>query len=97
MTPLISKQDTIMRSALSAHDKLCTTMRFQASGASEKDLTYSMRVSTASVSKFVPKCVRPSLMSYMKISSPSSTAQWQQLAAPFEIKWQLYTASLSEK
>ena len=94
--PLISKQDTIMRSAISAHDKLCTT-RFQASGASEKDLTYSMRVSTASVSKFVPKCVRPSLMSYMKISSSSSTAQWQQLAAPFEIKWHLYTASLSEK
>ena len=76
VTPLISKQDTIMRSAISARDKLCTTMRYLASGASKKDLMYSFCVSTASISKIVPKCVRPSMISYMKISSPSSTAQW---------------------
>ena len=72
-------------------------MIYLASGASKKDLMYSIRVSTASISKFVPKCVRPLMISYMKISSPSSTAQWKQLTAPFEIKWPLYTASLCEK
>ena len=95
--PLISKQDTIKRSAISAHDKLWTTMRFLASEASEKDLIDSFHLSTASIWNDVPKDVRQSMMSYMKISSPSSTTQWQQLAARFEIKWPLYTASLLVK
>ena len=59
--------------------------------------THSVCMCTASMSKFVPKCVRQSMISYMKISSPSSTAQWHQLAAQFEIKLFLYTASLSVK
>ncbi|XP_067019329.1 kinesin light chain 3-like isoform X4 [Acropora muricata] len=33
----------------------------------------------------------------MKISSSSSTAQCQQLTAPFEMKWPLDTASFSDK
>ena len=63
--PLISKQDAIMRSAVPAHDKLCTIMRVLVSGELKKDLMYSIHVSTASISKFVPKCVRQSIMSYI--------------------------------
>ncbi|XP_068692685.1 uncharacterized protein [Montipora foliosa] len=75
--PLISNQDTIMRSAISAHDKLCITMRFLASGASYKDLMYSFRVSTASISKFVPEVCQAiyDVVHEDYLSAPSST-QW---------------------
>ena len=63
--PLISKHYAIMRSAVPAHDKFCTTMRVLASGELKKDLMYSIRVTTASISKFVPECDRPSMMSYI--------------------------------
>lgn len=88
--PLISKQDTIMRTAISAHDKLCITMRFLASGASYKDLMYSFRVSTASISKFVPEVCQAiyDVLHEDYLSAPSSTTQWQELAAEFENKWQ---------
>ena len=77
--PLISKQDTVMRSAISAHDKLCITMRFLASGASYKDLMYSFSVSTASISKFVPEVCQAiyDVLHEDYLSAPASTTQWK--------------------
>jgi hypothetical protein len=88
--PLISKQDTIMRSAISPHERLCITMRFLASGASYKDLMYSFRVSAASISKFIPEVCQAiyNVLHEEYLSPPSSREQWQQLASEFEHKWQ---------
>ena len=93
-----SKQDTIMRSAISAHDKLCATMKFLGSGASKKiSCTHSVSPQPPYQSLFLGVSDHLWCRTYMKISSSSLTAQWQLLAAEFEIEWPLFTASSSVK
>ena len=52
--PLIEKKNTNMHNAISAHARLCVTLRFLASGASYKELMYAFRMSVASISQIVP-------------------------------------------
>ena len=40
--PLIEKKNTNMRNAISAHARLCITLRFLASGASYRELMYAL-------------------------------------------------------
>ncbi|XP_046845253.1 uncharacterized protein LOC124439080 [Xenia sp. Carnegie-2017] len=51
LTPFIQKKNITMRDAISAHDCLCVTLKFLASGCSYKDLMYSFRISVSSISK----------------------------------------------
>lgn len=55
VTPLIRKQDTVMREAISARDKLTVTLRFLATGESYRSLMYSFRISESAISLFVPQ------------------------------------------
>ena len=57
----IQKQDTYMSDAISAHDRLCVTLRFLAYGASYKDLSYSFRMSTSAISNIVPVVLQGNL------------------------------------
>ena len=88
--PYISKQNTNMRDTLPAHEKLCATLRFLTSGASYKDLMYSFRISSSSISIFVPQvcwAINEVLeKEYLKI--PTSVEEWEKLAEAFESKWQ---------
>ena len=56
--PYITKKNTTMRDSITAHDKLCVTLRFLASGESYTQLRYAFRISVASISKFVPDVCR---------------------------------------
>ncbi len=51
IAPMISKQDTVMRKAISAKERFLVTLRFLASGESYEDLQYLSRISPQSLSK----------------------------------------------
>lgn len=55
VTPKIRKQDTCMRDAITARDKLIITLRFLGAGDDYKSLEYAYRVSRQSISIFIPK------------------------------------------
>lgn len=58
VTPLIEKQDTVMRQAISAHERLSTTLRFLATGRSFEDLKFSVIISPQALGKIIPEvCV----------------------------------------
>ena len=48
VTPLIEKQDTIMRCAISAHERLSATLRYLATGRNYEDLKFSTIISLKS-------------------------------------------------
>ncbi|KAF9406916.1 hypothetical protein HW555_012894 [Spodoptera exigua] len=55
IAPKISRQDTIMRSAISPQDRLALTLRFLATGDSFTSLQYTFRISKQSMSCIVPE------------------------------------------
>lgn len=55
IAPKISRQDTIMRSAISPQDRLALTLRFLATGDSYTSLQYTFRISKQSMSCIVPE------------------------------------------
>uniref|UniRef100_A0AAG5DM33 Uncharacterized protein n=1 Tax=Anopheles atroparvus TaxID=41427 RepID=A0AAG5DM33_ANOAO len=55
ITPKIRKQDTYMRFAITARDKLIITLRFLGAGDNYKSLEYAYRVSAQSISMFIPQ------------------------------------------
>ena len=86
----IQKQDTYMRDAISAHDRLCVTLQFLASGASYKDLSCSFRMSTSAISNIVP-AVCKAIYDVLKddyLKPPTTCSQWKELAQEFSDKWQ---------
>lgn len=56
--PLITKEDTCMRAAISARTKLEITLRFLASGDSYHSLMYLFRVPSNTISLFIPEVLR---------------------------------------
>ena len=88
--PLITRQNTNMRESIPAHDKLCATLRFLASGASYKDLMYSFRIASSTISKFVPKVCNAiyRVLEEEYLKTPKSKVEWIRMAEDFEEKWQ---------
>lgn len=90
LTPLTGKKNTVMRDAISVHDRLCVTLRFLASGCSYQDLMYSFHISVSSISKIIPE-VCEALYNVLRdeyLQPPSSKQHWEQIAEEFESKWQ---------
>ncbi|KAJ8946637.1 hypothetical protein NQ314_008809 [Rhamnusium bicolor] len=55
VTPLIKKKDTIMREAITPHDRLTATLRFLATGRSYDCLKFSTIISPQALSYIVPE------------------------------------------
>lgn len=55
VSPFIAKYDTVMRKAVSPHERLSATLRFLATGRSLKDMEYSTAISRPALSKIVPE------------------------------------------
>jgi hypothetical protein len=51
----IEKQDTVLRKAISAQDRLALTLRFLATGDSYSSLQYLFRISKQSISSIIPE------------------------------------------
>ena len=88
--PLIEKKNTNVRNAISAHARLCITLRFLASGASYRELMYAFCVSVSSISQIIPQ-VCNTLYDVLKddyLNPPTNEEQWKKLAKDFDLKWQ---------
>jgi len=58
ITPLIKRQDTVMRKSISPHERLTVTLRFLATGRSYEDMKFSTAISPASLSIIIPETCR---------------------------------------
>lgn len=71
VTPIIKKQDTNMRQAITAHERLCATLRFLASGTTYENLKFETAISAQCLGTIIPetcKAIITVLKSYMKVS-----------------------------
>ncbi|KOB71283.1 putative nuclease HARBI1 [Operophtera brumata] len=55
ITPLIQRQDTVMRKAISAHERLAVTLRFLATGRTYECLKYSAIISPQALGRIIPE------------------------------------------
>jgi len=58
VTPLIKKKDTVMRQAISPHERLTATLRFLATGRNYEDLKFSTIISPQALSYIIPECCK---------------------------------------
>ncbi|CAH2008831.1 unnamed protein product [Acanthoscelides obtectus] len=90
VTPYIERQNTCMRKAISAHERLSATLRFLAAGSSYKDLEFITIMSKQSLSEIIPETCDAIYRVLKKdfLKFPKSEQEWLQIAADFEKKWQ---------
>lgn len=68
--PLIEKQDTILREAVSAEERIIATLRFLASGCSYVDLMFNTAISPQLLSQIIPEtcmAIYKCLKDYIKV------------------------------
>lgn len=71
VTPLIQKENTIMRDAISPNERLSATLRFLATGCSFEDLKFKTRIASSTLSKIILetcKAIIHVLKSYISVS-----------------------------
>lgn len=72
VTPIIKKEDTVMRRSISPHERLSCTLRFLATGRTYRDLRFSAAISHQALSRIIPdtcKAIYHVLhKEYMKVS-----------------------------
>ncbi|CAG4981029.1 unnamed protein product [Parnassius apollo] len=88
IAPKISRQDTIMRSAISPQDRLALTLRFLATGDSYTSLQYTFRILKQSMSCIVPE-VCEAIIEALKenIKMPTTESEWIQISKKFDELW----------
>ncbi|KAK4321236.1 hypothetical protein Pmani_007505 [Petrolisthes manimaculis] len=86
VSPLIKKQDTKMRKAVSPAQRLSITLRYLATGESRRSLEFQYRTSHCLISSIIPEtcdAIFTSLKNdYLKL--PTSSEEWQQVARMWE-------------
>ncbi|XP_045489739.1 uncharacterized protein LOC123690374 [Pieris rapae] len=88
VTPIIKKNDTNMRQAITAHERLCATLRFLASGTTYENLKFETAISAQCLGTIIPetcKAIITVLKSYMKVNTEE---EWRKIAKDFEERWQ---------
>ena len=72
VTPIIQRQNTVMRECISPHERLSCTLRFLATGRSYRDLRFTAAISQQALSVIIPDTCRAIYMvlhkEYMKVS-----------------------------
>ncbi|XP_050504264.1 putative nuclease HARBI1 [Diabrotica virgifera virgifera] len=89
VSPFITKHDTLMRKAISPHERLSATLRFLATGRTLKDIEYSTAISKPSLSSIIPEtCEAIYKVLQQFIQFPKTADDWLKIASDFEEKWQ---------
>jgi hypothetical protein len=79
ITPMIKKQDTMMRQSITPHERLTATPRFLASGCTYEELKYPTAISPQSLGHIIPetcKAIIACLLEYMNYAETMFTARW---------------------
>ncbi|XP_008185984.1 uncharacterized protein LOC103310221 [Acyrthosiphon pisum] len=88
--PHITKQDTIMRQAIPAEQRLIATLRFLATGRSYEDLKFSTGIAAQTLGYIIPETCRAIYEvlrdSYMQM--PQTKNDWKKVANGFKERWQ---------
>nr|CAI5868073.1 unnamed protein product [Callosobruchus analis] len=91
VSPLLKKEDTIMRTAITPHERLSTTLRYLATGRNYEDLKFTTRISAQALGKIIPETCRAIIVvlknKYCK-QFPKSEAEWIQIGSDFNERWQ---------
>ncbi|XP_062239062.1 uncharacterized protein LOC133948982 [Platichthys flesus] len=87
--PLITKQNTKMRLAISPRERLSLTLRFLVTGETFKSLRLQYRIGTSTISQIIMETCA-ALHRVMKkdfLKTPSTAAEWRTVAQDFDSKW----------
>lgn len=89
VAPFIEKKDTIMREAISPHERLTATLRFLATGRTYEDLKFSTIISPQSLSKIIPETCQVTYEVLKKdyLKFPQTENDWKNIANDFEKRW----------
>ncbi|XP_015905945.1 uncharacterized protein [Parasteatoda tepidariorum] len=88
VSPMISKQNTVMRDSIPAAERLAVTLRYLASGDSYSSLMFLFRIDKSTLSNFIPEtceAIYAALQDYIQV--PSTEEEWIAIAKEFEEKW----------
>ncbi|KAF5276096.1 hypothetical protein FQR65_LT16497 [Abscondita terminalis] len=80
--PSIEKQDTTMRTSISAKDRSTVTLRYLATGESYKSLMFSFRIGDSTISKFIPEvcCAIYNSLKEEYLKTPATPIEWLNIA-----------------
>ncbi|XP_045126554.1 uncharacterized protein LOC123513458 [Portunus trituberculatus] len=81
VTPLIEKQSTNMRQPVSAGERLMLTLRYLASGETQKSLAYQFRISRNLVCSIIPEVCQAiyQVLKTTYLRMPNTTEEWRRL------------------
>jgi len=90
MSPLLEK-NCHNRTPLSPKQRLLTTLRYLATGDSQRSIAYNFVVGRASVCEIVREVCQAlwATLAHEYVCMPESVEQWLALAQEFEEKWDL--------
>lgn len=89
----IEKENTVMRPAISAHDRLSATLRYLATGEKLSDLQARCNISRAALSGILPTTCRAIVKALRdQIQLPRDPKQWQSIARNFHHKCGFFPA-----
>ncbi|CAH2007757.1 unnamed protein product [Acanthoscelides obtectus] len=87
--PHIKRQNTVMRKAISAEERLIVTLRYLATGRTFEDLKFSAIISPQALGKIIPETCewiyKALKKEYMKF--PKTSEEWQEIAYNIETRW----------
>ena len=91
ISPKITKQDTHLRPAKPASEKLYMTLQFLADGRSQIGLSTSYRMGRSTVSEAISETCDAiyEALSPAYMQHPTTAQQWKAVAAQFEDKWNM--------
>ena len=91
VSPLITKQNTNLRKAIPAGERLALTLRFLAAGESQIGLTFSFRMGKAAVSKIIRETCDAiyTVLAPQYMSPPKTESDWKKIAADFKELWNM--------
>ncbi|KAL4091948.1 hypothetical protein QTP88_026547 [Uroleucon formosanum] len=88
ISPIITKQDTVMRKAISPTERLATTLRFLATGRSFEDLKFSTAIAPQTISSIILETCEAMITKLQEyIQLPKNSEGWSAVAKGFESKW----------
>ncbi|XP_063799950.1 putative nuclease HARBI1 isoform X1 [Pseudophryne corroboree] len=91
VTPYIRRQDTKMRRAISAEERLVVTLRFLATGRSLADLKRGSLISPQALGLIIPETCKAimTVLKYRYCKFPTTVQEWKTIAEEFEQRWSL--------